>query len=101
MSLLLEEQEVHINFSRKEEFAEIYCSDLTWITKMDELVKKAPHLYVLTAETEHGNTYRFPKRLLSLRSSLINREYTDEQRKEMADRLKAAREKKGMRFVKE
>ena len=94
MSLSLQEQEVHINFTRPDEFAEIYCSDATWITKLDKLVARSPELYKVIANTENGKTYQFPKRLISLRSSIVSREYTEEQKHEIADRLKLAREKK-------
>lgn len=93
MGLSIEEQEIHINASRDEEFATAYCSDSTWITKMDKLVAKSPELFEVIAENDVSKTYRFPKRLLSVRSTIIQREYTDEQRQAMADRLKAAREK--------
>ena len=96
MALSLPEQEVHINFNRDEDYAQIYCSDVTWITKMDKLAAKSPELYEMIAETENGKTYRFPKRLISLRSSIARREYTDEQRQQMAERLKLARERKGI-----
>ena len=93
MSLGIEEQEISINASRDDEFATAYCSDRTWITKMDKLVAKSPELFEVIAENDVSKTYRFPKRLLSIRSTIVQREYTDEQRQAMADRLKAAREK--------
>lgn len=94
MSLSLEEQEVHINFGRTDEYATLYTSDSTYITKMDNLVKKSPELYKIIAETSAGKTYMFPKRLISLRSSIVTREYSDEQKQQMAERLKLAREKR-------
>ena len=93
MSLSIEEQEIHINASRDEDFAIAYCSDSTWITKMDKLVAKSPELFEVIAENDVSKTYKFPKRLLSIRSTIIQREYTDEQRQAMAERLKAARDK--------
>ncbi len=95
MSLSLSEQELHINAMRDEEFAIAYCSDVTWITKMDKLVEKSPDLFKVVAETEYGKTYRFPKRLISVRSSIVTREMTDEQKQIAAERLKAARVCKG------
>lgn len=96
MALSLPEQEVHINFNRNEDCAQMYCTDVTWITKMDKLVAKSPEFYEVVAETENGKTYRFPKRLISLRSSVVRREYTNEQKQQMAERLKLARERKGI-----
>ena len=92
MSLSMSEQEVHISATRDEDFATAYCSDNTWITKMDKLVSKSPDLFEVVAETEWGKTYRFPKRLISIRSSIVTREMTDEQKQLAAERLKSARE---------
>lgn len=93
MSLSIEEQELHINASRNEEFATAYCSDRTWITKFDKLVQKSPELFEVISETDFGKTYKFPKRLISIRSSIVVREMTDEQKQLAAERLKNARNK--------
>jgi hypothetical protein len=94
MALGIEEQEICINAMRNEDFATAYCSDRTWITKMDKLVEKSPNLFTVIAETEYGKTYKFPKRLISIRSSIVARELTDEQRQLAAERLRNAREQK-------
>lgn len=94
MMLSIEEQEVCINATRDEEFATAYCSDRTWITKLDKLVEKSPDLFTILAETEYGKTYRFPKRLISIRSSIVSREMTDEQKQLAAERLRSAREQR-------
>ena len=94
MALSIEEQEICINAMRDEEFATIYCSDRTWITKMDKLVDKAPELFKVIREDDGGKTYKFPKRLISIRSSIVTREMTDEQKQLAADRLRNAREQK-------
>ena len=94
MTLSIEEQEVCINAMRDEDFAKVYCSDRTWITKMDKLVEKSPNLFEVIAETDYGKTYKFPKRLISIRSSIVTREMTDEQKQLAADRLRNAREQK-------
>lgn len=94
MALCIEEQEMCINAMRDEDFATIYCSDRTWITKMDKLVEKSPNLFEVIAETDYGKTYKFPKRLISIRSSIVTREMTDEQKQLAADRLRNAREQK-------
>ena len=41
----VDEQEVSINFLRKDDLAEIYVSDNTWITKLEKLCQKSPDLY--------------------------------------------------------
>ena len=92
MNLSIEEQELHINASRDDEFATAYCSDRTWITKFDKLVAKSPDLFEVVAETDYGKTYKFPKRLISIRSSIVTREMTEEKTQLAAKRLKNARE---------
>lgn len=52
MALSIEGQELHISASRDEDFATAYCSDTTWITKMDKLVAKSPNLFEVVTETE-------------------------------------------------
>ena len=94
MALCIEEQEICINAMRDEDFVTAYCSDRTWITKMDNLVEKSPNLFEVIAETDYGKTYKFPKRLISIRSSIVTREMTDEQKQLAADRLRNAREQK-------
>ena len=86
MSLSIEEQELHINASRDEDIATAYCSDSTWITKMDRLVKKSPELFSVVTENDISKTYRFPKRLLSIRSNI--REMSEDQRRAASERMK-------------
>ena len=94
MALSIEEQELCINAMRDEDFATAYCSDRTWITKFDKLVEKSPDLFEIVAETDYGKTYKFPKRLISIRSSIVTREMTDEQKELASERLRLAREQK-------
>lgn len=94
MALSIEEQELCINAMRDDDFATAYCSDRTWITKFDKLVEKSPDLFEVVAETEYGKTYKFPKRLISIRSTIVVREMTDEQKQLATERLKNAREQR-------
>lgn len=91
----LAEQEVVITISRDSDTASVYCSDSTWITKMDKLVSKSPELFKVVRDDDFGKTYSCPKRLVSMRSSIKSREMTDEQRQAAADRLRAARAIRG------
>ena len=86
MSLSIEEQELHINASRDEDFATAYCSDSTWITKFDNLVKKSPDLFKVIAENDVSKTYQFPKRLISIRSTI--KEMSEEQKRAAAERMR-------------
>lgn len=94
MALSIEEQELCINALRDEDFATAYSSDRTWITKFDKLVEKSPDLFEVISENEYGKTYKFPKRLISIRSSIVTREMTDEQKQLATERLRVAREQK-------
>jgi hypothetical protein len=93
MSLAIEEQELCINATRDDKYATAYCSDRTYITKFDKLVEKSPELFEVVAETEYGKTYKFPKRLISIRSSIVTRDMTDEQKQLAAERMRNLRSK--------
>lgn len=86
MKLSIDEQEIIINSSRDEDFATIYCSDSTWITKMDKLVTKSPNLFKVIREDDISKTYQFPKRLISIRSCI--REMSEEQKRAAAERMR-------------
>ena len=92
--LTTDEQEVVIQGGSNDEVFQMYCSDNTWITRMDKRVAKSPNLFKVIAETEFGKTYEFPKRLLSVRSTIVKRDITDEQRQAMKERLANARNAK-------
>lgn len=65
-----DEQEMHITAMRTEEYAQLYCSDTTWITKMEKLVEANPSLFSIYSEDAYGKTYKFPKRLITIRSKI-------------------------------
>lgn len=103
MGVSIPEQETVIRFGRDSDICEIYTSDSTIITKLDKLADpendKAP---LWKVKEEHrtqsthelvGKTYITNKRLISYRAGIIEREMTDEQRREAAERLRKSREK--------
>lgn len=92
--LNVNEQEISLCSCRDEDVIHMYCSDNTWITKMDKLVAKSPELFTVIAETDWGKSYEFPKRLLSIRSSIVQRHISDEQKKRMSEQLQNARKAK-------
>ena len=86
-SLSISEQEVHISFIRDEDFAIIYVSDTTYITKLDKLCAANPDMWSIVAETNVSKTYRVEdKTLISFRSK--KREMTEEQRLAAGERMK-------------
>lgn len=86
-SVSISEQEVCINFMRDEDFATIYISDTTYMTKLDKLCKTSPDMYSLIADTGRGKTYRVEdKTLISFRTK--KRELTEEQKIAAGDRMR-------------
>lgn len=81
------EQETYISFMRDEEFAIVYTSDTTQMTRLDKLCKNNPDNYSLIADTGRGKTYKIAdKGLISLRSK--RREISDETREARSERFK-------------
>lgn len=86
-SVSISEQEVHINFMRDEDFATIYTSDTTYMTKLDRLCKTSPDMYSLIADTGRGKTYRVEdKTLISFRTK--KRELSEEQKIAAGERMR-------------
>lgn len=81
------EQELHISWMRDEEFATIYTSDTTQMTRLDKLCKTNPDMYSLIANTGRGKTYRVAdKGLISFRAK--KREMSDEAKEAASQRFK-------------
>ena len=94
MALQIEEQETHVNFMRGDERARIYTSDTTMMTKFNKLVEAAGkdwmveevHRLQKTGEVV-GITYSCPVSFVSYRKKAVAREYTMEQKEQIANRL--------------
>lgn len=99
MGLTIEEQETHINFSRNDEWIEIYTSDTLMITKLFKLQKSADtewkikHVHKLQNGEIIGYTFSCPAKCLSFRKKAVTRNYTEEQRREFGERMKGIRQK--------
>ena len=92
MNVPLEEQETVIQFNRTDDYATIYTSDSTMITKLDKCCIEAPEFYKLQKEDHlrdgsvSGKTYILSDRkMLSFRKS--KRVYSEEERKMLGERL--------------
>lgn len=90
------EQETIITFNAAEDTAELYTADPVYIRKLDKLTEKNPEQFKPgQVETYQGEIvakrYIFPKRFISIRSKDVKRKLSEEQRKELAERLKAVR----------
>lgn len=93
MSLMIEEQETHVNFNRNDQRATIYTSDTTMMTKINKLVEvegtewKLEGISKLKTGEVIGKTYSCPVPFVSFRSKRVNKNYTEEQKREIAERL--------------
>ena len=92
MQIPQSEQETTINIDRNGTFAEIYTSDTTKMTKLDKLVEANPNEWKLVrTETCDGDLvakcYQCPKGYIRFAGK--KREYTEEQRAAMAERLRS------------
>ena len=93
MGLMIEEQETHVNFNRNDERATIYTSDTTMMTKLNKLVElqgtewRIESISKLKNGELIGKTYSCPVSFISFRRKKIEREYSEERKKEIAERL--------------
>ena len=94
-----DEQETVIVFSRNNDTASVETTDSTVLTKLKKYATTNPDEWVLTNVTTSGNEsdpmkitsicFECPKKLISLRSkSAAPRELTEEERAEIAERMK-------------
>ena len=93
MGLSLQEQETSISIMRDEDRAIVYTSDSTVITKLDKKIGddwKLEDVHRMDGKVI-AKTYSCPKKFISFRAKSTKRDLTDEQRKELSDRLRAAR----------
>lgn len=104
MRVAFEEQETVINFPRRENYAIVWTSDTTVMTKLDGLCEKSEqYVLVETGRSKLGGeviskTYKVKdKSLISFRAKKMEREakpMTDKQRLAMIERLEKARQVK-------
>lgn len=86
-SLSVAEQEVTISWMRDEDFAKIYASDSTAITRLDKLCRTSPDMYKLVNETSVGKSYIcMDKTLISFRAR--KRELSEEQKEAAGERMR-------------
>lgn len=87
-SVSVSEQETNILYMRDQDYAEVYTSDSTQITRLDKLCEKSPEFYSLITDTGRGKIYRIvDKSLISFRAK--KKEMSEEQRLAAGERMKA------------
>ena len=86
MSLTKYEQETIINYNQAEHLASCYTHDKSLMLKLDRLIEKGEAITVVR-EGDGWKEYKFPKKCVKVR---FPRKLSDEQRQEMAERMKRA-----------
>ena len=83
------EQECVITIDRETSRARIYASDTRYVNKLDKRYERV---------REHRNCdgitaveYEVPEKLISFRSEVAKREYTDEEKQHLTERLKCGK----------
>lgn len=92
------EQETHISYMRDEQFAKVYTSDTTQMTKFDKRCKDFPDMWQCVADDRYSKSYICKdKSMISARGKRVERqkrELTDEEREAIKKRLAEGRIKK-------
>lgn len=84
MKLTKYEQETIINYNQEEKTASCFTYDRALIRKLDEFVRNGEAITVVR-EGDGWKEYKFPKKCVKVR---FPRKLSDEQRREMAERMK-------------
>ena len=87
-----DEQETTIQFSRVSDTAIICTSDSTVKTKLNKLCNSSHKHWKQVSDNEIFTVYECtPKSLISFRSKIATREFTDDQKTAMADRIRSTK----------
>lgn len=89
MNLTKYEQETIINYNNEEKTASIFTYDKSLIRKLDKRLAEMSDMKLICRGEDFAE-YSLPKKWIKV---AFPRQYSDEQRAEMAERMKAAREK--------
>lgn len=89
MNLTKYEQKTIINYNNEEKTASIFTYDKSLIRKLDKRLAEMSDMKLIRRGEDFAE-YSLPKKWIKV---AFPRQYSDEQRAEMAERMKAAREK--------
>ena len=85
------EQETHISYMRDEEFAKVYTSDTTQMTKFDKRCKDFPDMWTCVSDDGYSKSYMCKdKKMISVRGQ--KRKISDKQKEAFSKRMKLLRE---------
>ena len=93
MALLKEEQEICITKLATENVFEVYVSDKRYVTKMNK-IGAVPYRTECIEGEEVGWFYKIDEKQVLLREKPKKRTFSEEQKQEMVERLRLARENK-------
>ena len=94
-SVPIYEQETHISYMRDEEFAKVYTSDTTQMTKFDKRCKDFPDMWTCVSNDGYSKSYICKdKSMISARGKKIERKMSDEQREAARERMSKWQAKK-------
>lgn len=89
------EQETHISYMRDEQFATVYTSDTTQMTKFDKRCKDFPDMWTCVSNDGYSKSYICKdKSMISARGKKSTRKMTDEQREAARERMSELRTKR-------
>ena len=89
------EQETHISYMRDEQFAKVYTSDTTQMTKFDKRCKDFPDMWTCVSNDGYSKSYICKdKSMISARGKKSTRKMTDEQREAARERMSELRTKR-------
>ena len=90
-SVSVYEQETHIFYMRDEQFAKVYTSDTTQMTKFDKRCKDFPDMWQCVADDGYSKSYICKdKSMISARGQ--KRKISDKQKEAFSKRMKLLRE---------
>ena len=85
------EQETHISYMRDEQFAKVYTSDTTQMTRYDKLCKQYPDMWSCVSDDGYSKSYMGKdKKMISARGQ--KRKISDKQKEAFSKRMKLLRE---------
>ena len=87
MNLTKYEQETIINYNNEEKTASIFTYDKSLIRKLDKRLAEMPDMRLIRKDEDFAEQ-SLPKKWIKV---AFPRQYSDEQRAEMAERMRAAR----------
>lgn len=87
MNLTKYEQETIINYNNEEKTASVFTYDKSLIRKLDKRLAEASDIKLIRRDEDFAE-YSLPKKWIKVS---FPRQYSDEQRAEMAERMRAAR----------